>query len=628
MKAFIQRWKQKAAKRCGCARRAAFTLVELAIALVGVSLMLGLGLQLAPKETSDKCYAETRAELADMKNALTKFAQTHKRFPKPAADTSGVEATAVGGVMTQSTDLKAYIGYFPYATVGLSANYATDCFNNGADSNYRYVVAERLTGITNYKANKGIGNLEIQTSSGGGVSSGAKKAFAVISHGKSGSCKGLTTPPNCAPTSSVLHDYPFTLTASGANYFDQVVLISPNSFQSCSGKVHWNGVPGVTDPNAVTEPCFATIPDSDPLHVGEVVTMATSSPNNVGSATITCEEPDGSTRPNGLVATGTCDCKAGQGVYWKHNDTTAYPVGTPGVCEDVTMKNITQGAGSDQTETLNDTTSAYTGAATAQCTTGNLTLSSSPMPTCGCAVPSTLGVAGDFLAEGATIPAAYHPDRCDRISITCTGGTLSYGNRMARDAANNYTVNTGIPGDATYNRSTPTTCTQYYLGWAVGHMANGGVHALTNTWASCNVAPEAWPNHLGAPGCFTGVMAPTILWNAAKLAYCPWGDYSKPPLGTPSYPAFAGYPLPGSDSQTCLSYHAEPSVVSSYSTTTNVTLPNGTVFTYADHSGVSLTPNTTTPGSLTFTDPGLDLRVRCFSQTTPLNCAAAPPSIP
>lgn len=359
-------------------QRCAFTLMELSITLVVVGLMLGLALQFAPEETSDTCYAATRAELTDMETALTRFAQIHQRLPKPAADTSGAEATAVGGVMTQSADLdsyggpKAYIGYFPYATVGLSANYAKDCFNNGADSNYRYVVAKRLTDIGNYKTDKGMGEIDVQVDTGGTLAPAPKKAFAVISHGKSGNCKGSTTPPNCATNASVLHDYPFTLTASGANYFDQVALISSNTSQHCSGEVHWNGDPS-GDTNAVTEPCFATIPDSDPLHFGAVVTMATSNANNVGSATITCATPDAA-RPNGLVATGTCDCKAGKTIEWVNGSTTQ----TSGACAQITTKNITQDAGPDQTETVTDTSAPFTGTADVQCIDGNFVLASPP----------------------------------------------------------------------------------------------------------------------------------------------------------------------------------------------------------------------------------------------------------
>ena len=88
-----------------------FTLIELTIALVIISLVLGGGALALSGKNANQREREVKAQLATIKEALYGYAITHGRLPCPAvfAENSGEENCATN------------FGVIPYATLGVAA---------------------------------------------------------------------------------------------------------------------------------------------------------------------------------------------------------------------------------------------------------------------------------------------------------------------------------------------------------------------------------------------------------------------------------------------------------------------------------------------------------------------------
>lgn len=97
-----------------------FSLIEMAIVLVIVSVMLG-GILVSLSQTQESARrSKAEATLADIMQALYGYAQTTGRLPCPAtATSSGAEAPLGGGVCTQAH------GFVPSSTLGLSGSVNT-----------------------------------------------------------------------------------------------------------------------------------------------------------------------------------------------------------------------------------------------------------------------------------------------------------------------------------------------------------------------------------------------------------------------------------------------------------------------------------------------------------------------
>lgn len=115
-----------------------FTLIELAIVMVIVSIMLTLGLGALNSRLLSVAHAETKKRQALVTDALTAYLGVNKRLPCPdipnnmhgAADTSQVTGAEdrAGGVVTGACI--GNIGVVPYATLGLSRELAMDGWGN------------------------------------------------------------------------------------------------------------------------------------------------------------------------------------------------------------------------------------------------------------------------------------------------------------------------------------------------------------------------------------------------------------------------------------------------------------------------------------------------------------------
>lgn len=102
-------------------RSAAFTLIELAVALLVIALIAsGIALPLAAQVQARRAE-ELRRQLDDAREALLGFAAAHARLPCPASSTShGEESFAAGGDATNGDCSNFYDGYLPAAALGLA----------------------------------------------------------------------------------------------------------------------------------------------------------------------------------------------------------------------------------------------------------------------------------------------------------------------------------------------------------------------------------------------------------------------------------------------------------------------------------------------------------------------------
>lgn len=111
-------------KHCG------FSLVELAIVLIIVSLLAGGLMMTLSAQQENSAIAETQRRLTDARDALLGFAAANGRLPCPAAPaSSGVEAPLGGGACNNNWD-----GFLPAITLGVAPTnengYAVDGWGN------------------------------------------------------------------------------------------------------------------------------------------------------------------------------------------------------------------------------------------------------------------------------------------------------------------------------------------------------------------------------------------------------------------------------------------------------------------------------------------------------------------
>lgn len=123
-----------------------FTIIEMAVALVVVTLLLGGLLVPFVTQIEQRRVNETVARLEEIKDALIGFAMANDRFPCPASATSnGVESFAAGGNPTNGMCSNFFNGFVPAVTLGISAvdgnGYAIDAWGL-TQNRIRYAVAD------------------------------------------------------------------------------------------------------------------------------------------------------------------------------------------------------------------------------------------------------------------------------------------------------------------------------------------------------------------------------------------------------------------------------------------------------------------------------------------------------
>jgi prepilin-type N-terminal cleavage/methylation domain-containing protein len=120
-------------------RERGFTLTELAVVFVIISLLLGAAMYTLSAQLDQRNFEETRRRLEAARELLLAFAIVNGRLPCPAtAGSSGDEAPAGGGTCTSPGP---YGGFLPARTIGFqifdAGGYAVDAWNN----RIRYAVS-------------------------------------------------------------------------------------------------------------------------------------------------------------------------------------------------------------------------------------------------------------------------------------------------------------------------------------------------------------------------------------------------------------------------------------------------------------------------------------------------------
>jgi prepilin-type N-terminal cleavage/methylation domain-containing protein len=191
-----------------------FTLVEMAIVLTIVGLLIaGLLLPLSVQRDL-RDYAETRAELSELREALIGYAlsQTPPFLPCPdAVGGDGVEEVRVGGVCPISR------GEVPWATLGLGRS---DNWNNS----YLYSVTPVFSNSTGFTLGAVGANTILD--SAGGATVAANIPAVIVSKGNNGLGAGLDELENdLADTNFVSHEQ----IDVAATSFDDIVVWLPTT---------------------------------------------------------------------------------------------------------------------------------------------------------------------------------------------------------------------------------------------------------------------------------------------------------------------------------------------------------------------------------------------------------------
>lgn len=229
--------------------RRGFSLVEMAVVLLIVSLLIGGLTMTLSAQVDQRNIDETRRRLEAAREALIGYAIVNRRLPCPAiAASTGDEAPAGGGTCTTW-----YGGFLPARTIGFqptdAAGYGLDAWGN----RIRYALASLITGctgssttphftsMTNLKAN-GVScrpnDLDVCASAAGNTATSCNTAvravstqtaaFILFSTGKNGA---LTPAAGSDEEQNINGDPVFVSRAPGdpaaAGSYDDVVLIVP-----------------------------------------------------------------------------------------------------------------------------------------------------------------------------------------------------------------------------------------------------------------------------------------------------------------------------------------------------------------------------------------------------------------
>lgn len=391
-----------------------FTLLELAVVLVLVSLMAGFAIKVAP---SKDCYAVTRAQQRDIQDAIDTFVRANNYYPKPARRTVSVNNALYGVAVTVGTDVDrigaagptaVLSGALPFATLGLNTSYAADCWGN----KFTYMVSEELTDSTTYKSSTSSGDITVRTGTKASPATlTSMAAYSVISHGAdalgasprnyTASTKYCNTEQasgavvridkeNCDTNDKDIYSSEFNNGVGAPNFYDDlVVYANKTGYTGCdAGTVTW----GACTANATAMAHGAT-----PQTVNDVTAPTT------GSASVACVNGTLTTTSISCVdASGSCSA---QSVSWLTNCNGTAPL-------------LSNGASS----AVSNTNGGYSGSVTVLCSSGSLVQQAVPAPTCTSTASCSSTVSwGPGNACSATASAAHGAS--DTVANTASGYT-------------------------------------------------------------------------------------------------------------------------------------------------------------------------------------------------------------
>ncbi len=128
-----------------------FTLVEIAIVLLIVTILLGYSVAMFPLQQELKQYRHVQAEMDSVLEHLVAFAQVNGRLPCP--DTS-TDIDTSGNTIDGEEDrlginaCEAYFGFLPGRTLGINGKYnAAGALIDPWDSGYGYAISDFNAGF-------------------------------------------------------------------------------------------------------------------------------------------------------------------------------------------------------------------------------------------------------------------------------------------------------------------------------------------------------------------------------------------------------------------------------------------------------------------------------------------------
>ncbi|MEF8727542.1 MAG: prepilin-type N-terminal cleavage/methylation domain-containing protein [Accumulibacter sp.] len=170
-----------------CARRSpGFTLTELAVVLVVVALVLGGLLSPLATQMDVRMTAETRKDLADIKEALIGFAVINGRFPCPADATiaSGVAGAGLEAAHDAGGNCPNGSGVVPWVTLGVRE---TDAWGQRYSYRVTPAFAQRVSPPRNAAFDLSTpGTLDVRSAAAGGTMVAGGLPVVFVSHGGNG----------------------------------------------------------------------------------------------------------------------------------------------------------------------------------------------------------------------------------------------------------------------------------------------------------------------------------------------------------------------------------------------------------------------------------------------------------
>lgn len=132
-----------------------FSLIEMAMVLLIVSLLLGGGLSVVSAQIEQQKFKDTQHILDDAREALVGYAAANGRLPCPASATSNGVESPLGGSTAGIPCTNPYNGFLPAVTLGMpnpDANgYLQDAWQ-GTNNRIRYAVTTAITPGANANA--------------------------------------------------------------------------------------------------------------------------------------------------------------------------------------------------------------------------------------------------------------------------------------------------------------------------------------------------------------------------------------------------------------------------------------------------------------------------------------------
>ena len=249
-------------------QRLGFTLLELAVVLVLLSLLIGFGVNIGQNAVKSTSRLAMLEKMALIKQSLDDYAARNGYLPCPAdpqllpSDTlygaesrggagAGCVDTGASGVTTQGN---AWHGMLPVQNLGLDASYSVDAWGN----KLTYAVSTNHVGL-NAAAALGAGYhsytyregtliinsntiaapVTLSTTSTGAPGQGA--TYVVVSHGKNGrgayamnattiaiACSGSIEAENCDRSNATFFDSDYNEGSQAATQFDDYIVWGTN----------------------------------------------------------------------------------------------------------------------------------------------------------------------------------------------------------------------------------------------------------------------------------------------------------------------------------------------------------------------------------------------------------------